>query len=103
MAYESSQTMGQIELQLPAYATATTAQDLSYVCDLHHISQQHWVLDPLSEARDWTRILVDTRRICFCCATMGTPLCLLFIWLSQSLEEIGCKLWTFYFSPNLGA
>ena len=28
------------ELQLLAYATATAMPDLSYVCDLHHSSQQ---------------------------------------------------------------
>ena len=34
--------------------------DPSHVCDLHHSSQQHWVFNPLSEARDRTHILVDT-------------------------------------------
>ena len=48
------------ELQLPAYATATATamQDLSQVCNLHHSSQQHWILNPLSEARDRTQILM---------------------------------------------
>ena len=36
-----------LELQLPAYTTAT--QDPSCVCDLHGSS---WILNPLSEARD---------------------------------------------------
>ena len=31
----------------------------SCVCDLHHSSQQCWVLNPLSEARDQTRIRMD--------------------------------------------
>ena len=63
------------KLQLPAYATATATAtpDLSLVWDLHHGSQQHWIADPLSKARDWTCILMDTSCICFCCATMGTP------------------------------
>ena len=39
----------------------------------HHSSQQCWIPDPLSEARDWTWILKDTNRIHFHCATMGTP------------------------------
>jgi len=34
--------------KLPAYATATP--DPSRVCDLHHSSWQHWILNPLSEA-----------------------------------------------------
>ena len=40
------------ELQLPTYATATAMQDLSRDCDLHHSSWQHWILNPLSKARD---------------------------------------------------
>ena len=47
------------ELQMPAYATATAMQDLSHICNLHHILWQHWVLNPLSEARDQTCILMD--------------------------------------------
>ena len=55
----------ELELQLPAYATAiaTETQDLSPVCDLHHSSQQRWILNPLSEARDGTRILMDTSQV----------------------------------------
>ena len=48
----------QSEPQPPAYATATAIRDPSHVCDLHHSSWQHWILNPLSEARDWTLILV---------------------------------------------
>ena len=47
------------ELQLPAYARAAAMPDLSHVCDLNHSSRQRWILDLHSEARDWTRILVD--------------------------------------------
>ena len=46
------------ELQLPATATATW--DPRLICDLHHSSQQCWILNPLSEARDQTSILMDT-------------------------------------------
>ena len=34
------------------YATTTAMPDLTCVCDLHHSSQQHWILNQLSEARD---------------------------------------------------
>ena len=34
------------EPQPPAYATATAMPDLSHVCDLHHSSQQRWILNP---------------------------------------------------------
>ena len=62
-----------LELQLPAYTTATAMRDLSRVCDLHHSSRQHQIPDPLSKARDQTRVLMDSIQICFHCATMGTP------------------------------
>ena len=69
----------ELELQLPAYMTATEMWDLSCVCDLHHNShnagsQTHWV----REARDRTCILMDTRWIHFHCATTGTPSIVIF-------------------------
>ena len=42
----------QLELHLPACATAPATQDASYVCDLHHSSRQCWILTILSRARD---------------------------------------------------
>ena len=60
------------ELQLPAYTTATATLDLSCVCELNHRPWQHWILNTLNKARDFTRILKDTSQIHFCCATMGT-------------------------------
>ena len=42
----------QSELQLPTYATATATRDLSLICNLHHSSCQHRILNPLKEARD---------------------------------------------------
>ena len=50
-------------LQLPAYTTATAKQDLSRICNLHCRSGQHQILNPLSEARDRTLILMDTSRV----------------------------------------
>ena len=50
----------ELELQLPAYATAIATRDLSCICYLYHSSWQHWVLKPLSKARDRTLILTDT-------------------------------------------
>ena len=46
------------ELPLPAYTTATATQDPSQICELHHSSQQLWILNPLREARDRTRNLM---------------------------------------------
>ena len=62
----------ELELQLPAYTTATATRDLSCICDLHHSSQQCWIPHSLSEARDRTCILMDTSWIGFCYTTTGT-------------------------------
>ena len=61
------------ELLLLACTIATAMPDLSLVFDLHHSSWQHQNLNPLSEARSQTRILMDTSRICFQRTMMGTP------------------------------
>ena len=50
----------ELELQLPAYATATAMPDPSHIFDLRHSLQQHQILNPLIEARDRTRVLVNT-------------------------------------------
>ena len=63
----------ELELQMPAYATATATPDPSRICDLHHSSRQCQILNPLSEARDRTRVLKDTSQIGYRWATMGTP------------------------------
>ena len=63
----------QLEPQLLAYATATATPDLSHVCDLHHSSQQRWIRNPPSEARDQTHNLKVPSQIHFRCATTGTP------------------------------
>ena len=80
------------ELQLLAYTTATATPDLSPICNLHHSSRQHWILNPLSEGRNRTCTLMDTSQLRFRWAMMGTPTLLfkLFpleavrIWMSSS-------------------
>ena len=52
------------KLQLLVYATAIVTRDPSHVCGLHHSSRQCWILNPLSQARDGTHILMDTSWIC---------------------------------------
>ena len=42
---------GELELQLPAYTTATAKWDLSHICDPHHSSWHQQILNPLSEDR----------------------------------------------------
>ena len=63
-----------LELQLLAYTTATTMPDPSRVCSLHHGSQQCWILNPLSGARDWTCGLMDTSWVCYHWAMAETPI-----------------------------
>ena len=40
------------ELEPPVYTTAKAARDPRRTCELCHSSRQHWILNPLSEARD---------------------------------------------------
>ena len=64
----------QSEIQQPAYTTATAMQDLSCLCYQHHNSWQCQILNPLSETRDQTHILMDTIWACYQWTMMGTPL-----------------------------
>ena len=63
----------QSELYPPAYTTATAMRDLSHICDPHHSSWPCQILNPLSEARERTHNLMDTRWMHLHCPTMGTP------------------------------
>ena len=83
------------ELQLTAYATATATQDLSHVCKLHCSSQQHQVLNPFCEAKDQTRVLMDTSQVHFHWATTGTPtsiFCMLLNRAQRNSEQISLPL-----------
>ena len=82
-----------LELQLPTYAIAIATQDLSRVCDLHHSSQQDWLLDlhhssqpdwllnPLREVRDQTHILMDTSQFLNPLTYSRNSLCWVFLLL----------------------
>ena len=62
---------------------AIATQGLSYICDQHHVSWKCWILNPLSKARDWIYIFMDTSWACYYWATRRTPLLSLIfpIWL----------------------
>ena len=64
----------ELELQLLAYTTSTATWDLSHVCELHHSSWQHWIRNPLSEARDQTQVFTDTSQVHYHSAMTGTPI-----------------------------
>ena len=59
-AYGSSQAKGQIRAVAAAYTAATATPDLNHVCNLRHGSQQRWILNPLSKARDRTCTLMGS-------------------------------------------
>ena len=45
----------------------------------YHSSQQHWILNPLSQARDQTCILMHTSWVHYHWATMGIPFSVFFV------------------------
>ena len=64
-AYGVSQARDQMGAAALAYAAATATQDPSHICDLHQCSRQCQILNPLSEARDGTCVLMDASQILF--------------------------------------
>ena len=53
------------ELQLPVYTRDTTMPDPNNIYNLHHhSSRQCQIPNPLSEARDPTRVLMDPSQFC---------------------------------------
>ena len=52
-----------LELQLLAYTTATAMPDQNLTLDLYHSPWECQILNPLSKARDQTRVLMDTIRV----------------------------------------
>ena len=51
-----------LELQLPPDTTATATPDPSPTCNLHHSSQQWWIFNSMSGARDRTCVLMELAR-----------------------------------------
>ena len=94
MAYEGSQARGLIGAIAAGLHLATAMPDPSHVCDLHQSSQQCQILNPLSEARDRTCVLMDASRIRYRWATMGT---LWWVTLGTGIGSGWEERW-FYFS-----
>ena len=95
MAYGGSRTKGTIG----AVALGLPTPDPSHICDLHHRSWQHWILNPLSEARDWTCILMDPSQIqeLWEFAYLNTVLKRFFCMLMSKkhiIKTIECWFWT---------
>ena len=51
------------ELQLPAYPTPTATWDPNNIFNLYHGSRQRQILNPVNEARDQTRVLMDASQV----------------------------------------
>ena len=81
----------ELELQLPPFAIAIATQNLSLICNLHHSSWQHRIINPLSEAKDRTCILMDTSQVVTTEPQQGTPLSIYFfffpLWLFRAAPE----------------
>ena len=75
--YGSSRARGLIR----AVATGLHQSHSNSFWDLHHSSQQCRILNPLREARDWTRNLMVPSQTHFCCTTVGTPITSFFTFL----------------------
>ena len=65
VAYGGSQARGRMGAAASGLHHSHSNAGSSHICNLHHSSLQHQVLNPLSEARDRTCILMDTSRIRF--------------------------------------
>ena len=97
VACRSSQPRLGVELQLqpPACAATTPTWDPSPVFNPHHSSQQCRILNPLSEARDRTLVLMDPSRVRYHWATPELPQ-LPYSFLSRSSPLYGH---TTFYSP----
>ena len=76
--------------QLLAYTTATEMLNPSPICDLHCSLQEHWILNPLSEVRDWTCITMDASGVLNLLSHSGNSLQYFFkerIWWSQGMKS----------------
>ena len=62
-AYGGSQARGQIRASLHH---SHSNEGSSRFCNLHHSSRQRRIINPLSEARDRTRILMDPSQVHYC-------------------------------------
>ena len=73
MAHGHSQARGWIGAAAAAYTTTVATMDPSHIFKLHCSSWQHGILNPLSRARDWTRISWILVGFLACWATNGNP------------------------------
>ena len=87
VAYEGYQARGQIGATAAGLCHSHSNAGSKPFCNLHHSSLQWQILNPLSEARDQSSNLIVPSRICFHCATTGTPF-VAFLYSNNELSEI---------------
>ena len=81
------------ELQPLACATATAILDLSCFCDLQHSSLKCRILNPMSEPRDWSLILLDTSRVLNLLSHNANSYLITDKYWDKRLAEIGNLIW----------
>ena len=91
MAYGISQARDGIRAAAAACTTAMATQDLSHICDLHYSSWQHGILNPQIRARDQTCNLMDTNRVYYCWATMGSAPQVCSMKTVSPVARVGCS------------
>ena len=79
-AYGNSQARGPIGAIAAGLCHTMAMPDLSQICKLPQSLWQCWILNPLSGARDWTHILMDTSQILNLLCHNGTTFLYLFIY-----------------------
>ena len=77
-AYGGSQARGWIRATAAGHSHSHSHSKARSKPCLQLTPRQYQILKPLSRARDWTHVLMDTSRICFYCAMTGTPRTLFF-------------------------
>ena len=73
VAYGSSQARGWIGAAAASLHRSHSNSGSNHVCHLYRSSQQRRICNPLNEARDQTRVLMDTSRVHYHWATTRTP------------------------------
>ena len=61
--------------------------------DLHCSSWQRQLLNPLSEAKDWTHVLMDTSQVCYHWAATGILILLFLITPSSQCFKLLLTIW----------
>ena len=70
--YGSSQARGHTGAAAAGLCHSPAMQDPNHISNLHSLWQCH-ILNPLSKTRDWTRVLMDNRLVCYCRVMMAAP------------------------------